>query len=399
MLSHITGKEEAMLALQQNTLHYFQRPDATNYLGVDTSRRYLTGTGGYLAFGRQGNKRFIFSEKISWSSPGFDLNDAGYLFMADIVLNQTKFAYRQTEPRGILRNYTLTLSQMNGWNYGGRCTYNDIGAQFVTMFRNRWELSFNETYVLSELATRLLRGGPAFRLSPYWKSSILFNTDKSKRVMFRLQNISLISDDGSRSNSIKPSLTFRLGNHFYINSEFEYASNSDNFLYVTQKNAENEMQYVLAHIRQHTYNFTFRVNYNLTPDISIQYYGSPFVSSGMYDRFKYAVEAASGSLSRRTRNFTDSEIKYNDIIREYEITRGSANYSFAQPDFSFREFRSNLVARWEYRPGSTIYLVWENRRQSRENVYYASYGHNLGEMMQVTPTNVFMVKMSFWLGL
>ena len=100
--------------------------------------------------------------------------------------------------------------------------------------------------------------------------------------MFRLQNISLISADGSRSYSIKPSLTFRLGNHFYIKSEFEYANNTDNFIYVTQKNADDEMQYILAHIKQQTYNFTLRVNYNITPDISIQYYGSPFISSGMY---------------------------------------------------------------------------------------------------------------------
>ena len=85
ILSYIDGKEEAMLHLQQNSLHYYQRPDATGYLGVDSTRRSLSGTGGYLKVGRQGNKRFIFSEKVSWWSPGFDLNDAGYLLMADIV--------------------------------------------------------------------------------------------------------------------------------------------------------------------------------------------------------------------------------------------------------------------------------------------------------------------------
>ncbi|HEX2396336.1 MAG TPA: DUF5916 domain-containing protein, partial [Bacteroidales bacterium] len=235
MLSHINGSSAAMILLQNNALHYFQRPDASGYLGVDTMRTSLSGSGGYFSAGRQGNKKFIFSEKISWSSPGFDLNDAGYLYMADIVFNQTKFAYRQTEPGKIFRNYTLTLSQMNGWNFGGRITYNDISLQFVTMFNNRWELTFNEIFAFSELATRLLRGGPAFRLSPYWKSTILFNSDKSKRIIFRLQNINMLSDDGSVSSySVKPSLAFRLGNHFYINSEFEYAFNSDDYQYVTQ---------------------------------------------------------------------------------------------------------------------------------------------------------------------
>jgi hypothetical protein len=377
MVSHINGSAEAVTLLQRNAVHYFQRPDATGYLGVDTLRTSFTGTGGYLTVGRQGNKKFIFSEKLSWNSPEFDLNDAGYLYMADIVFNQTKVAFRQTEPGKIMRNYTLTFSQMNGWNFGGKSTYNDISLQFLTTFNNRWELSFNETFALSEMATRLLRGGPAFRLSPYWKSTILFNTDRSRRIIFRLQNINMLSNDGNvHSYLVEPSLAFRLGNHFYISSEFEYSYNNDAFQYVT-RTQDSQARYILAQIRQHTYNFTFRMNYNITPDISLQYYGSPFVSSGNYSNFKFALDADARDAEDRTAPYEGS----------------------IDPDFSFREFRSNLVVRWEYRPGSTIYVVWENRRQNRENIYYASLPHNLDAMFNAKPTNIFMIKMSFWLGL
>lgn len=399
MLSHINGSPGALQILQSNALHYFQRPDAVNYLGLDTAMQSITGTGGYVNAGRQGNKKFIFSEKLSWSSPGFDLNDAGYLYMADIVLNQSKIAFRQTEPGKIFRNYTLTLSQTNGWNYGGRITYNDIGVQFVTMFNNRWELSFNESFVLSELGTRLLRGGPAFRLSPYWRSTILFNTDKSDRIIFRLQNINMMSDDGTvKSYSVEPSLAFRLGNHFYINSEFEYAYNNDKFQYVTQVTTNTETKYLLGQIKQHTYSWTFRVNYNITPDISIQYYGSPFISSGNYNEYKRASVAASRDKDERAIIFQPDMIAYNLISNLYDVTEGTDMYSFADPDFTFREFRSNLVARWEYRPGSTLYLVWENRRQSRDRYYISEIGNNLEEIFSSKPVNIFMVKMSFWLG-
>ena len=173
IMSHINGKEEAMVTLQRNALHYYQRPDASGYLGVDSSRRSLSGTGGYLSAGRLGNKRFIFSEKVSWWSPGFDLNDVGYLLMADLIQNLTKVGIRQTEPRGILRNYTFTLGQMNAWNYGGVSTHNDVNAAFTTQFSNRWDLSLTESYTMAELSTRLLRGGPAFRLSPYWDNNHL----------------------------------------------------------------------------------------------------------------------------------------------------------------------------------------------------------------------------------
>jgi len=315
-------------------------------------------------------------------------------------MNQTKMAWRQTEPRGILRNYTLALAQMNSWNYGGISTYHDLSAQFTTQFSNRWDLNLLESYVFSELATRLLRGGPAFRLSPYWQSSLVFNTDKSKRVLFSMQNVNSISTNGiTRQYNVKPGLSFRVGNHVYIKSEFQYIDNTDNFLYVTQKLVDNELQYILARIKQKTYVFTFRFNYNITPDISIQYYGSPFVSSGVYSDFKRAADAGSSELSERTHTFTDSEIDYDESSQTYTITEGTKTYSFNNPDFSFREFRSNLVARWEYRPGSTLYLVWENSRRSRDNAYYSSLGYNLDELFGETPTNIFMVKMSFWLGM
>jgi hypothetical protein len=400
ILSHINGEESAMVNLQRNTVHYYQRPDAADYLGVDSTRRSLTGTGGYLSAGRQGNKRFIFSEKVSWWTPGFDMNDAGYLLMADLVENTTKVAYRQTEPGSLFRNYTLTLAQMNAWNFGGTSTYNDLTGQFAAQFNNKWDISVIESYVFSELATRLLRGGPAFRLSPYLEHTLTFNTDKSQRIMFGIRNTGIISTDGvSRRYMLEPALSFRLGNHIFIKTEFEYAHNIDDFIYVTQKPLEGDMQYVMARITQQTYNLTLRLNYNITPDISIQYYGSPFVSNGIYDHYKRADDSRSASLSERTHVFSETEISYDEPSGTYTVTEGTGSYSFSNPDFSFQEFRSNLVARWEYRPGSTLYLVWENNRTNRTGDYYSSLNNNLEALYGVPPTNVFMVKMSFWLGI
>ena len=400
IMSHLTGEEEAMISLQRSPLHYYQRPDASGYLGVDSTRRSLTGTGGYLSAGRMGNKRFIFSEKISWWSPGIDLNDVGYLRMADVIENQTSLGIRQTEPRKLLRSYTLTLGQKNGWTFGGLSTYNDISVRFRTQFTNRMNLSVNETYVFSELNTRLLRGGPAFRLSPYWKNTLDFNTDRSKRIIFSFENSSSLSNDGiSRMYSLKPGFDFRLGNHIYLIADFKYTHNIDNYIYIAQRAAENDIRYILGRIKQKTYNFTFRFNYNFTPDFSVQYYGSPFISDGKYEDFKYAADPHSVSPDDRCHIYSTDEISFNETENTYFIDEGLVNYSFRNPDFSFRQFRSNLVVRWEYRPGSTLYLVWENNRNSRDGFYVPSFNDNLNSLFGVEPTNVFMVKVSFWLGL
>jgi len=400
VLSYINGKEEAIAALQRSPLHYYQRPDMQDYLGIDSTRRYLAGSGGYLEVGRKGNKRFIFSEKLSWTSPGLDLNDAGYLLMADLVGNQTSVSYRHTEPGRLLRNYTVTLNQSNTWNFGGTSLSNELGAELNTMFSNQWEISMFETFTFSDLSTRLLRGGPAFRLSPSWENTILFNTDKSRRVSFQMHTSGLLSTDGvSREVMLEPGFTFRVGNHIYIYTEYEYTRARDNFLYVTQQSADASMHYIMAHIKQQTHNITFRFNYNITPDISFQYYGSPFISTGIYSNFKRAADSHAENLEARYHVFTQDEISFNESLNEYGISESTANYSFTNPDFSFREFRSNLVARWEYRPGSTLYLVWENNRYSREDAYYSSLGHNVDELFGVHPTNVFMIKLSYWLGI
>jgi hypothetical protein len=398
--SHITGKKEAIVDLQRNAQHYYQRPDVSDYLGVDSSRRSLSGTGGYLSVGRQGDKRFIFSEIISWWSPGFDLNDIGYFLMADVVENQTNMGIRQTQPKWLLRNYTLTIGQKNSWNYGGLNAYNDLSVKFITQFSNRIDLSITESYVFSELETRLLRGGPAFRLTSYWENTILFNTNKSNRVIFTLKNNGIVSNDGvSRLYSIQPALNFRLGNHIYIISDFKYTNNTDNFLYVTQEKVNDELKYIMARIKQRTYSFTLRFNYNITPDISIQYYGSPFISIGTYSDFKRTANTQAGNLEDRYHSYNDTEILVDQNLKTYSVNEGTASYTFSNPDFSFRQFRSNLVARWEYRPGSTIYLVWENNRNSMESDYISSFSHNLNNLFKVQPTNVFMVKISFWLGI
>lgn len=400
MGSYISGDEEAILTLQRNPLHYFQRPDADHYLGIDSSLKSLSGTGGNLSAGRHGNKLFIFSEEVSWWSPGFDLNDVGYLMMADLIENQTEIGIRQTEPKKLLRNYTLTLGQRNAWNFGGLNTYIDLNAQFITMFDNRMELSITESYVFSEFDTRVLRGGPAFRLSPYWENDIMFNTDESKRVIFTIINNSILSTDRiSRLYSIQPALSFRLGNHIYLKTDFRYTNNRDNFMYVSKKEAESGEINLMALIRQQTYSFTFRFNYNITPDISIQYYGNPFISSGIYSDFKRPADTYAGDIMDRYHSYASTEIVFDESANSYYINEGSDSYDFKNPDFSFREFRSNLVGRWEYRPGSTIYLVWENNRTNRENAYISSLGRNFDQLFDIQPTNVFMLKISFWLGL
>lgn len=405
MVSSLNGSKEAIAVRQTSPVHYYQRASASGYLGVDPDRRSLNGTGGYVKVGRKGNAKWAFSETFSWSSPGFDLNDMGYMKEADNRTNETEVVYRQTDIWKLFRYNAFTLTQKNQWDYGGTPFSNDVALRWQSMTMSRYEMDMKETFVWNRLDSRLLRGGWDMRLNPYFQTSVKVNTDKAKRMMFMLKYEGNHNLDGyNRFNTLSPSLTFRLGNHVYLSGQVDYAWNTDNMQYVGTLTAsaspaqtDPSLIYLMGHMDQKTYGLTMRLQVNFTPDISIQFYGSPFTSTAKFSDFKEAADTESRTYDKRFHLFSGDEIGYSD--GSYHIKSGGREASFRNPDFSFNEFRSNLVARWEYLPGSTIYFVWEHRMSNQDNHRVTGWGNNLDRMFGLPATNTFMLKMNYWFNL
>ena len=406
MVSSLNGSKKAITLLQTNPVHYYQRASAVGYLGVDPDRRSLNGTGGYVKAGRKGNAKWAFSETFSWSSPGFDLNDMGYMKETDNRTNETEIAYRQTDIWKIFRYNAFTVTQKNQWNYGGTPFSNDLALRWQSMTMNRYEMDMKETFVWNRLDSRMLRGGPDMRFDPYFQTSVKVNTDKAQRMMFMLKYEGNHNLDGyNRFNTLMPSLTFRLGNHVYLSGQVDYAWNMDNMQYVgtllpsdaSASPGDLSLIYLMGHMKQKTYGLTMKLQVNVTPDISIQFYGSPFTSTAKFSGFKEAADTRSHTYDNRFHLFTADEISYADGV--YGIKSGKGEASFRNPDFSFNEFRSNLVARWEYLPGSTLYFVWEHRMSNQDNQMVSGWGSNLDRMFGLPATNTFMLKMNYWFNL
>lgn len=407
MFSSLSGSREAITALQNSAVHYYQRVSSADYLSVDPSRRSLNGTGGYVKAGRKGNAKWAFSETFSWSSPGFDLNDIGYLKETDNLTNETEVAYRQTDIWKMFRYNAFTLTQKNQWNYGGTLFNSEAALRWQSMTMNRYELDVKETFRWNSLDSRMLRGGPDVRFNPYFLTSLTANTDKAKRVMFMFQYEGNHNLDGyNKYNILMPSLTFRLGNHIYLSGQVNYTWNTDNVQYIGR--AEGSVPsgaadpsaaplYLAGHMRQKTYGLTMKLQVNVTPDISIQFYGAPFSSTATFDDFKYAAHTTSHTYADRFQSIVPQELTLTD--GGYHFAHRQADYRFAKPDFSFNEFRSNLVARWEYCPGSTLYFVWEHRMSDRSSHTVSGWGNNLDRMFGLPATNTFMIKMNYWFDL
>jgi hypothetical protein len=146
---------------------------------------------------------------------------------------------------------------------------------------------------------------------------------------------------------------------------------------------------------------TVRVNYNITPDLTIQYWGQPFIAAGEYNRFKYITNSKADELTNRYSNYTENQISFNSDWNIYQIDDnqdGDADYSFAKPDFNVKTFLSNLVVRWEYLPGSVIYLVWSQNRNQYINEGLFDFSNDIAGLFNGNATNVFLVKLSYRIG-
>jgi hypothetical protein len=397
VVSHVTGDPAALLALQTNAVHYYQRPDAS-HLGVDPGRTSLSGHGGFVRFGRSENSRLRLLDHFHWYSPGLDLNDVGYLRQADLIANQVFLGWSEPTPKGIFRSYSVQLAREDQWDFGGLATRATTELEASGQFENKWQAETQFKYE-DVVDTRMLRGGPALRWHDYFEGSLSAHTDQSRRVWVSANGArAQARDDDSRHSSVGGSLNLRLSNRLSLSGSAYYEWLRDNLQYVATADPDEGTRWVLGRIDQDTWSFVFRVNLSITPDLTLQYYGSPFIGTGLYTAFKRATDTLANANEARFHLYGPDEIASQAADNSYRVTEagGGPSYSFANPDFSFRQFRSNLVARWEWKPGSSVYVVWSQGRTDSVPTWNESFGDNWDALWRTRPDNVFLVKLSYW---
>jgi hypothetical protein len=176
-------------------------------------------------------------------------------------------------------------------------------------------------------------------------------------------------------------------------------NNHDDLQYITSIYSVPGNRYIMGTIDQKTTGLTFRIDLNLTPEFSIQYYGSPFISRGSYSQLKYITDPKAKNYGDRFEVYPDPVLSEGGY-QLYDYANGTReDYSIDNPDFNFHEFRSNLVAKWEYRLGSFIYLVWSSERSGSTKDSKASVGDSYKQLKSIFPSNVFLIKLNYWFSL
>jgi len=398
VFSRVHGSKEALLQTQESPLRYYQRPDA-DYVSLDPNRTSLAGYGGTLIAGKLGSGHLQYIGGFTFRSPGLELNDMGYLRKADNIMQFVWAGYKIWEPFAIFRRFNINFNQWQGWNFGGERTFQGGNIGFYGQFKNYWGFSVGINRQGKSLSSSSLRGGPSLRWPGAWNYWWNSSTDARKKTQINFGGSGSLSDeDDSERTSFFIGATYRPSPAMKLSIHPSYSVSREDLQYVSQEDFQGEKRYLFAQIKQKTLALTLRLDFCLTPDLSIQFYGQPFISAGKYSHFKNITDSRAKEFADRFYPFAENEISYDseeDVFSIDENHDGIVDYSLGNPNFNFLQFRSNLVIRWEYRPGAALYLVWSQGRTGYDSRGDFSFGSDFRDLFSLPGHNVFLIKFSY----
>jgi hypothetical protein len=380
--SRVTGSPDVIASTQQNAVHYYQQP-GDDY-DVDTTRTSLSGHAEQLKFGKYGGGHTRFESSLVRQSAGFDVNDLGYLRRADILDWSTWAALTFQDAKWIYRWAQVNGNHWETWNTSGTRLQNALNFNGHMGLRNNWDVHLGSTFanLSPSYCDRCTRGGPLLRQSGAIYPWGGFNTD-SRRIVSGGFWTNLQFYDGGKSDgwNVNPYVNLRFSTQFQLNVGPSVSRDHNNTQWFGNfTDNAGVTHYAFAHLDQRTVSMSARLNYTATPNLTFEFWGQPFVSSGTYSNFREVSSAPDAD------NYDDRFVAF-------------APPSDKKTTFKYTQLRTNTVVRWEYRPGSTLFVVWTQGRQDDANRNPdQSWARDYRDLFGLHPDNTFLVKLAYWLN-
>lgn len=397
ILSRVNGSEEAIQNTQESITHLFQRVDA-DHVAVDTTRTSLTGSGGNIQLGKIGNGHWRFETGGTWRSPELELNDIGFQRQADDLRHYTWIGYQTLKPDSTLRRAGINYNHWAAWDFDGNHNYLQFNTNSWQNWQNNWFTNFGFNYAPIQYDNFALRGGPRLRRSPWMSFWNSIRTDNRKKLRFNVfHNGRKAVDNSLRSYFIEAGFVYQPINALRVSAFPSLRINNDKLQFIDNFDDVNgTARYLNGEIQQRTLSMSFRLNYTINPNLTVQYWGQPFISRGRYSNFKHVTNPTAQRFEDRFIAYGTDQVTFaDDTYSVDEDLDGVADFSFDDPDFAFVQFRSNLVIRWEYIPGSEIFLVW-SQDVSQDGDPLEGLFSNLGDnIFGQKPQNIFLLKATY----
>ncbi len=399
--SRITGDSIAIASAQRSSARYFQRPDQ-DYMKYDPSARDLSGYAVSASGGKVAGSWLIGSDFFA-TSPGFEINDVGFQQAADRIFMGGRLTRRWLTGVGPFRYAQSYFNVSRTWTYD----HTRVGAGVFTgvyaQLRNLWSASIDFSRNQAFQSDRMTRGGPLLLIPPQWQLSGQVTTDSRRRATAYAYGSVRENDSGGHGETAGLGITFRPSSAITLSADPGYSNTHTKGGYLFAYGdptavATYGRRHLMSDLDQTTFDVTLRSDLALSPVMSLQFYAQPFTSAVDYTVFKSFERPRKLDFLEYGTN--GSTLVYDAAARTYRLDADgsgpSPEVAFGDPDFRLRSLRANLVLRWEYRPGSTVYLAWAHGRSMISESPEFDVGSDFSSLLRDDQRNRIVLKVSYW---
>jgi hypothetical protein len=404
--SQVQGTRERMINLQRRSSRYFQRPDAS-YLSLDSSATSLQGYAGRVTLNKQKGNMMI-NAAFGFVSPGFESGDLGFLSRADIINYHIAGGYKWNDPTEYYRYCNIYVSYFSTHDFGGDATWKGIWGGIDYQLPSYHYIGLYYDYGFTSYSDFRTRGGPKMLNQPCYEWEVDYSSDNRNKYVLSSYIYGYEGQD-KFNHGASATLTIRPISSFSISFGPGYTLTSDrghwidNFADPLAKEMYGN-RYIFTDMVYKELSAQLRIDWTLTPTLSVQVFAQPLISSGSFTNFKEFMRPR--TFDFRTFGTEGSSITSNvnseGSVDSYDLDpdgNGPAPaMNVSNPNFNFVSLRGNAVLRWEYTPGSTLFLVWTQSRS--DNITDGSFnmGKSFDRLGISAPDNIFMVKLTYWWG-
>jgi hypothetical protein len=369
-MSHVTGDTAAIRRIQRNSAHYFQRPDAP-YLGYDPTRTSLTGVIAEIR-GSKNAGNWLWSAEVNTQSPGFETNDMGRLQRAGQTEFRGDLNYRQTVPGGVFRRWSVGLNGSSRWSYGGDRGDTRLSLNGSGQWNNYMETRGGIWYRPRGLSDNLTRGGPLAGTTQAMGFQLNMSSNFAAPNTWQVGAEGARGEDTFRNLRIGGGVSLRPSDRISLSVGPSWSHTVDPRQYLTTMDGGRpdtyDTRYIFATADQTVISGEFRLGYTFSPEFTLEVFANPFTASGKFSR--HGELPVPGDRDLRVYGTDGTTITRLDdqTWRVADAVTGS-EFDLAATDFNRFSFRSNVVLRWEWTRGSTLFLVWQQSRSGACNFY------------------------------
>jgi hypothetical protein len=399
--SKIKGTREMLLDIQESSNHYFQKPNV-DHVEVDSTRTTLEGWSTRFRLNKEAGS-WTVNASMGAISPGFENNDIGLNFKTDQINKHVVLGYKWLEPGRFYQEAALNIATFSNHNFNWEKINQAFFMFGFIQLKNYWNFSLFSGWGPRTISDDKLRGGPLVVSPEGVGGDFSVRSDSRKSIIYSLGLSGRKVVGGNYGYNILPGIEINLGTQLQldIRGGYHFERAIDQYIDVFDDPnavAMSDKRYILAQMDRKTFSTDIRIDYTFTPKLSFQAYFQPYITVGSYSRFKEFERPRSYDFMEYGKGVSTVELGDEEHILDPTGGNDDDAIILENPDFNYKALVGNAVLRWEFNPGSTLYVVWTRNGSDEQHPGDFNFSRDLGNMFSAQSDNIFAIKVSYWLN-